>query len=58
MFANLDPATLLVIVVAVLTLAVAWRAIKNGKVGPQYGLSLKGIFTKTKDENQNNSDKS
>jgi hypothetical protein len=56
MFANIDLAIALVIVVAVLTLAVAWRAIKNGKVGPQYGLSLKGIFTKTKDKNQNNSD--
>ena len=56
MFANLDPAIVLVIAVAVLTLAVAWRAIKNGKVGPEYGLSLKGIFTKTKDKNQNNPD--
>ncbi len=54
MFANFDPAIVLLIVVAILTLAVAWRAIKNGKVGPEYGLSLKGIFTKTKDKNQNN----
>jgi hypothetical protein len=54
MFTNFDPALLLVIAVAVLTLAVAWRAIKNGKVGPEYGLSLKGIFTKTNDQNQNN----
>ncbi|MDP3508006.1 MAG: hypothetical protein Q8T09_08460 [Candidatus Melainabacteria bacterium] len=50
MFANLDPAIALVIVVAVLTLAVAWRAIKNGKVGPEYGLSLKDVFKKTKDK--------
>jgi hypothetical protein len=50
MFANLDPAIALVIVVAVLTLAVAWRAIKNGKVGPEYGLSLKDVCKKTKDK--------
>lgn len=52
MFANLDPAIVLVIAIAILSLAVAWRAIKNGKVGPQYGLSLKGVFKQTKDKNK------
>jgi len=50
MFANLNPAIAVLIAVALLTLAVAWRAIKNGKVGPEYGLSLEGLFAKEKDK--------
>ncbi|MBP9094225.1 hypothetical protein KBI23_24630 [bacterium] len=39
---HLEPSAIVLLVfVAVIALAVAWRAIKNGKVGPQYGLSLK-----------------
>ena len=42
MSTHLEPSAIVLLVfVAALTLAVAWRAIKNGKVGPQYGLSLK-----------------
>ncbi|MBP6744282.1 hypothetical protein KA344_03570 [bacterium] len=41
---HLEPSAIVLLVfVAVITLAVAWRAIKNGKVGPQYGLSLKTV---------------
>lgn len=50
MSTNFNPALLLVFAVAALALAVAWRAIKNGKVGPEYGLSLKGLFCKTKNK--------
>ena len=52
MLANIDPANVLIIIVAAITIAVAWRAIKNGKVGPQYGLSLKDVFKHTKDEDK------
>lgn len=42
MSTHLEPSAIVLLVfVAVIALAVAWRAIKNGKVGPQYGLSLK-----------------
>ena len=54
MCTNFDPALFLVFAVAALALAVAWRAIKNGKVGPEYGLSLKGVFCKNKDKGNPN----
>lgn len=43
---HLEPSAIVLLVfVAAIALAVAWRAIKNGKVGPQYGLSLKTANT-------------
>lgn len=44
---------LILVVTAAVSIAVAVRAIKNGKVGPEYGLSLK---RKSKPEDRDNSD--
>jgi hypothetical protein len=40
---------LVLVLVAVISLYVAVRAIKNGKVGPEYGLSLKPRPKKDRD---------